>query len=404
LNKLKYIDAIRGLAALIVVLRHFRSAFFPYSAFGATTFGQYFPHSALEIFLSETMPGLLTSGNFSLTLFFVLSGYVLSFKLIGKPNVRSRVLGATLKRPVRLVGLIWLSIILAYILWKLGWYYNQEIAPLTSSVPWFSSYWGDRVPVFLRFLRDLVFYPFSKGLIYNGPLWMMDVELDGSMLTFAYVFLLGDRRFRLWVLVPGIVLLWGTYHAGFALGILCGEIELIIRQKGVKVPEILPIFLVIAGIIIGNYPPLVTEAIRTQTIYGFFPPMEFVHGYPMIGGVMIFLALLLSPWLQSLLSRDWLATLGHISYSVFALHFLVLGSFASLTYSLLYSKLGHNAAALISISLSIPLILVLAKLTTRWVDDNVSRLADEIGRRGEKFFSTLAVRAQEAIRRRQASQ
>lgn len=404
MNKLKYIDAIRGLAALIVVFRHFRSAFFPFSAFGETSYGQYIPHSGVEIFLSETLPGLLTSGNFALTLFFVLSGYVLSFKLIGKPNVRSRVLGAALKRPVRLVGLIWFSILLSYLLWQAGWYFNREIAPLTSSMPWFNSYWGEKVPNLLRFVRDLILYPFSRGEVYNGPLWMMDVELDGSLLTFAYVFLVGDRRFRLLVLIPGIFLLWGTYHAGFAFGILCGEIELILKQRGIKVPEVLLFGLLVAGLLIGNYPPLVTEAIRSQTFYGYFPPMDFVHGYPMIGGVMIFLAIILSPTLQSALSQNWLARLGHISYSVFVLHFLVLGSFASLTYYLLQNQLGHNAAALISISLSMPLILFLANYTARWVDDNVSRLADEIGRRGEKFFAGLAARVQDAMQKKAISQ
>ena len=108
---------------------------------------------------------------------------------------------------------------------------------------------------------------------------------------------------------------------------------------------------------------------------------------------MILLAATLSPWFQSKLNEDWLGSLGHISYSIFTLHFLVLGSFSSFVYLALYEKMGYHGAAWISIGLSIPLILLLAKFAARFVDDNISRLADWIGKKGERFFASFATRA-----------
>ena len=396
-NRLRYFDAVRGLAALAVVIRHYRSAFYPYASFGGSPVAEYAPHFPFEIFLANTSLGLLTSLNFAFPMFFVLSGYVLSFKLIGKSGVRSRVLGSALKRPVRLVGMIWFSMILAYALGLLGWYYNNEIAALTTSVPWFRDYWAGRVPSILNFLRDLFVYPFTRSEIYNGPLWMMDVELTGSILTFVYLFLVGDRRWRLGILIPSILLFWwmGTYHVGFALGILCGEIGRIVEEKGLKVNWIFPVILLCLGLVFGSYPSLITEELRARTIFAFLPYIEFHQGYHVIGGAMMLLAVVLSPALQNLLNKKWLGWLGHVSYSVFTLHFLVLGSFSSFVYYVLYSKIGHNGAAFVSFALSIPLILLLAKYAARYVDDNISRLADWIGAKSEKFFASVAARMQD---------
>ncbi|RJP49012.1 MAG: acyltransferase [Anaerolineaceae bacterium] len=394
-NRLGYFESIRGVAAVLVMLRHFRSAFYPYASFGNFPTFESIPHSPVENFLSETSLGLMASFNFAFPLFFVLSGFVLSFKLIGKRDVRSRILGSTSKRPVRLVGMVWFSMILAYGLQRLGWYFNDEIASLTTSVPWFQYYWTGRVPSITVFLIDLFFRPFSRGGLYNQPLWMMSVELSGSILTFAYLFLVGDRRWRLAILLPSIVFFWvtGTYHVGFALGILCGEIAKFVSERGIKIHWTVPVILLALGWIVGSYPLVSSMEVHSQTIFAILPYIDFFQGYHVLGGAMILLAAILSPTLQARLNGDWFRSLGHVSYSIFTLHFIVLGSFSSFLYYMLYPRMGHHGAAWISIGLSIPLILLLAKYAARYVDDNVSRLADWIGQRGERFFAFIATRA-----------
>ena len=156
----------------------------------------------------------------------------------------------------------------------------------------------------------------------------------------------------------------------------------------------LPAILLMLGLVFGSYPSLASGELLAQTIFRFFPQIDFSQGYHVIGGAMMLLAVVLSPAIQNLLNKNWLGSLGHISYSVFTLHFLVLGSFSSFVYYVLYSKIGHNGAALVSIALSIPLILLLAKYAARYVDDNFSRLADWIGAKSAKFFASLAVRMQ----------
>ncbi len=386
MNKLKHLEAVRGLTSVLVVVAHFACAFFPYTLFGPSPFGDYAPHSPVEEFFFKTPLAIFTAGQLALSLFFIMSGYVLSRSLVGRSEARIRVLGAALKRPVRLVGLIWFSMIAAYAIWRMGLFFNRDVAPLTTSVPWFSGYWG-RPPIYLRLLRDLFLSPFAEGNFYNNPLWMMNIELDGSMLTFAYLFLVGDRRFRLFLLLPGIAFLWwwGGWHAGFAIGILFAELELLFKNRNIQIPAfVLNIFFVV-GILLGSYPPFLMPVVREGTIYGFLPFLEF--GYPMIGGALVFAAVLFNRRLQTALDKDWMSALGHISYSMFAIHFLVVGTFSSFLYLFLYPRLGANGAGLISLAATLILVILLGKIVTRFVDDNFSKLADAVSVHSQRILT-----------------
>ena len=390
MNKFQHLEAIRGLTSILVVIAHFACAFFPFTLFAYVTPGEYAPHSAVEQLFYKTPLAIFVSGNYALSLFLIISGYVLSHKLIGQKNVRIRVLGSALKRPVRLLGLIWFSMIVAYIFWRLGWFYNHEAAPLTSSIPWLDAYWG-RVPNIGRFLRDLFTSPFSSGETYNALLWMMEIEVHLSMLTFAYVFFFGDRRYRLLALILIIFLLWGNLQSGFIvgmpLGILCAEIELYLRNKDIRLPEPLLFTMLAIGFFLGTYPPFIPASVTKNTIYGFLPLMNSTSGYPMIGGVLTFFVIIMSRRLHKILDKKWLSKLGHIGYSVFAIHLILMGSFSSALYLFLYNRLGHNGAALVSLGATFPLVIGLAIIITRLVDENFSKLANALSAYSQKVMN-----------------
>lgn len=377
MQRIKHLESVRGLASLLVYLGHFTGAFYPFIIFGYWPDARYFLHTRLEVLLYKTPLAILVSSTLALNLFFILSGYVLSFNLIGKSNVRTRILGSALKRPVRLVGMIWFSIIVSYVIWNAGGYYNKLIAPLSGSIPWFRSFWGE-IPPLRDFLSDLLLHPFSSGVTYNSPLWMMSIELSGSMLTFAYLFLFGGHRFRLGVLIPALGVLWGTYHAGFIFGILCGEIQLLLRERNLILPRWILSSILLIGIYFGSYPLYLAPETRAQTIYGILPVIEFFPGYCMIGGFLIFLPIMLDTRWHTLLDHPWLVRFGHVSYSIYTMHFLILGSISSVVYYWCSFRVGHHASALISFLVSAPVMILVAVGASRLVDDRFSRLADAV--------------------------
>ncbi len=98
-----YIEAVRGLAALLVVFTHFMMAFYPSAAYGA----KYQAHGEWEKLFIQTPLSILLQGEFAVCLFFVLSGYVLSLPYFG-PGSRdnNHLLAASIKqRPFRLGGM-----------------------------------------------------------------------------------------------------------------------------------------------------------------------------------------------------------------------------------------------------------------------------------------------------------
>ena len=103
-QKKNHLEALRGIAALIVVIGHYLNAFYPYTVFGSS--GDYVAHGMWEKLLLTTPLGFFKAGDFAVCVFFVLSGYVLSYKYLGEKDVRPPIIAAILKRPFRLGGLV----------------------------------------------------------------------------------------------------------------------------------------------------------------------------------------------------------------------------------------------------------------------------------------------------------
>ena len=68
LEKLKYLDGLRGLAALLVVIHHYTLAFYP--AFYTGNASNIRTSSAVELWISETPLNLISAGPFAVGIFF----------------------------------------------------------------------------------------------------------------------------------------------------------------------------------------------------------------------------------------------------------------------------------------------------------------------------------------------
>lgn len=385
----KYLESVRGVAALIVVFTHYCGAFYPFTLFGSK--GVYTQHSAWEFWFLASPMSLVLAGEFAVCMFFILSGYVLSYNFVGKSQNRSAIIGSLVKRPFRLGGLVVLTEIIAAILWGNNLFLNEQVSGITTSQPWFSRNWVGQFDI-SNWLSDVLLSPFAAAPRYNSPLWSIATEWYGSVLVFIFLLLFASNKYRAWVCIALMIWFKKSYYVGFFAGVMLADLKVnhydyygIFRARGMT------IVLLVAGLYLSSYPHYADTSMLTGTMYGWFPRLT---GHSMLGALIVFVLIDSHPRIQFYLESRCLVLLGKLSYAVYAIHFIVLGSFSSWLFLLLYNRLGYGAAfAAVSVA-SLTLILTLAYLVTRFVDEPVIRASGVIGRVvnnfSGRFFETRA--------------
>ena len=398
-GRFEHLDSLRGIAALIVVICHYIAAFMPYAIF-ANNRGS-IQHVALEEAFHYPPFGLIIAGHLSVCLFFILSGFVLSYSTLSGKASRLRIIGNMIKRPVRLGGVVYFSIIVSCFLWWANLYSNTDASTLSSSTGWLGRYWSEQ-PHILRVLKDLLFSPFTRGPIYDGPLWTIKIELYGSLLVYAFLLLFAYSRYRVPILVVLIAMFWNSFYVAFFFGVLSAIIMNYIVKNGVELPDhvkkyILPLMWIV-GIYYASY-PFYLKAVDVPSGVYFRPDILFglKSDYTMMAAFLIFwLTLLHEPWSRILHARV-LMYLGNISYSVYAVHFLVMGSISSWLYvALMNQGYGYVLSFVIVLFTGLPIVIGIADLMTKWVDNPSIRLANRLAKwTEERLYSYKGMLAQD---------
>lgn len=378
MTKLVHLEAIRGVASLEVVIAHYAVAFYPATLLGDA----YRSHEPWEKLFTTTPLALLFAGHFSVCIFFVLSGFVLSRPYFGESaRDTDHLLAALVKRPFRLGGLVLFTVTASYCIFQLGGYFNAAASEHSFSNPWFSTKFPKDTFASQPFLLQVTTGLFQTSR-YNPPLWTLGIELTGSFLTYIFLLLFRRSTLRAAAYVYGLIYFRDTLFQGFFIGIILADLS---RNKAETLAKwSRPIFswpLLLIGLACASYPKNVPPAELEQTIYGAFPALPGVGGgYAMLGAAAVFSAVLLNPWLQRMLSGSLPAFLGRISYAVYASHFLVLASFSSWLFLRLYPSLSYDQSCAIMFLVSLALLAGLGYLLTKYVDEPVTRAADRIGR------------------------
>jgi peptidoglycan/LPS O-acetylase OafA/YrhL len=390
-SRQSHLDAMRGAAALIVVLLHYFAAFYPWSIFGTHAKTSYQQHAAWEVLAFYPPFGLPLAGHFAVCLFFILSGYVLSFSHLGEAGRVPKLVLAIIKRPIRLGGLIWFTLILSALIWYFGHYYNVPTAELTRSKPWFSGFWAGSFDAG-HWLLTMLSATFSQGNTYNPPLWTIKTELYGSIMVYVFLLLIGNWRYRMLVLLLLIMAFYNSLYQGFWFGLLAADIvkhrSWLANKKSYISWILLALFLYFV-----NFPRYVSDEFRAGTIYRFWPSdAGFDGGYPMLAAVLAFVLVLTSPALKAWLLHPVWQFLGRISYALYLLHFLLLGSFSSWLFLRLTPGMSYGSAFLIVTGSGLVLAVLMAYVATRWVDEPVIGLSHIIERKLMGWWQRLRAR------------
>ncbi|MEI7890423.1 MAG: acyltransferase [bacterium] len=366
MRKISYLDGLRGLAAFVVVFHHFILAFYPALLLGGNTQAHLVGKN--DEFVSGTLLNLFYNGNFAVCIFFVLSGFVLSHKFFLHRD-REILKESAIKRYLRLVVPVAFSVLLAFVLMEFSLFYNQQAADLSGS-NWLGGFWKF-APNFFDAINQIFVGAFFTNIFeYNDTLWTIAYEFIGSLLVFGFLALFGKMKRRWIFYVLASVILFQTYYWAFILGVMLSDI--VANEKKLLShfdrSKIFRTLLLLIGLFLGSYPSM--RGVE-GTIYA---PMEqyfLVNSavfYHIVGAFFVILVLLDSRRMQKIFSFRYLLFLGEISFAMYLLHFIVLGSLSSFIFMKIGNNLPYAQAFFVSFTVSIAFIFIVSFFTYKYVD------------------------------------
>jgi peptidoglycan/LPS O-acetylase OafA/YrhL len=295
------LDGLRGLAALVVVIRH---------SFNSVVM----PHSVREVVLQSPL-ALFLNGQGAVQLFFVLSGYVLASSLS-----RSREwidLGQyVVKRVFRIHPPYVFAVLFA---WTASFFYPQ-LSPDSGLMPSIRNLAAVHIDV-SALLDSLRFPGPAHSQLPVG--WTLRIEMIFSLLL-PILFLVARRTH--WLLLLAASSYWLAnpdrtlvYMLDFSLGIAIflerGRLLSFLRGAGAPARTAG----VLGALFLFHAPLLLGWSVRFNGILvsGFRPSEIAVMG---VGAAGLVIACLGVPWVEATLSSRPCRYLGRISYSLYLVH------------------------------------------------------------------------------------
>ena len=331
--KLACFEAIRGLAAFSVLVGHFLLGFWPSVVFLEGLGWREVP--AVLRFLARFPGKFLWNGPLAVSIFFVLSGFVLSLAYFQKGSAPALGSAATRRYP-RLMIPVAASVLLAFALLQTGVMFTQDAVQHMNEVyglppqtdfnggngftnKWLAVYYNF-LPDFRTALSEGTWGAFSGVVTYNPVLWTMTIELTGSFLVYCFLALFGSLRNR-WLLygLCGGMLLWTEriFLLDFLLGMALCDLW-VQNQRSWQWS-------------LGRVPALLLIGVAL-----------FLLPWKPLAAVLVVGAAAVSPRVQELLEGRWLALLGRLSFSLYLVHMVIFSSLGCGLYLILCRDLGWS--------------------------------------------------------------
>jgi peptidoglycan/LPS O-acetylase OafA/YrhL len=340
------LEAMRGIAATIVLADHCLFAFFP----GLVSVAQ---GSSFFSFVNGRAP---------VTVFFVLSGFVLTRRYLqtGDDSIITR---GVIKRWPRLMGPVLIAVLASWALFQLNWYSFAEAGRVLGN-DWLAGVAiPETNPTFIRALTQGTFLTFFRGdATFDNPLWTMHIEFVGSFIAFGLAMIivrLDDVMSRVLVLLIVSVLCHfaNANLVAFPIGV---ALATFIRSIAI------PLWAALASTFLAIYLLGYTGLnVGVYSIFDLHPLIGAYWFYPTVLGAAILIGTIeTSRGFRKVLDNFVMRILGEFSFPLYVLHLLVICSIGT---SFFLSTRSTTGAALVSFIISFLTAWPLVILNRRWV-------------------------------------
>jgi len=374
-DKVKSIEGIRGVASLAVVISHLTLAFFPFLHNYARNDSS---NNPIQEFFYNSPFGFFYSGTSAVFIFFVLSGYILTYVILKNENQLRQVFSMSLKRYFRLMIPAATSTILAYLAFE---FITVDRSSFTG---WVADY-GNFSYSFLGALYNgaiEVFFLSGKSS-YNHVLWTMKIELFGSFFIFFLCILKikissNSNLVRFIVFLFSIIIIQLISSSIiFGLGLLSFLIGYALYVYGKVISLKLSIVLLVIGLYLaGAHNDSASYWIITKIIGD-----RIYLACNFLSGIIIVYAIIFNHTLNTVFSSQICVFMGKVSFSVYLIHMPVIATLGVFYFNLLNKGfLSYELAAMISSLLVIITTYLFAIIYFKCIDHPGMKISNKFSK------------------------
>lgn len=323
--------------------------------------------------------GFFYSGSGAVFIFFVLSGYVLSYAILSKKDIPLKIKSMALKRHPRLAIPAGISCLVAFAI--------LSIPVDTSNIlgNWMQKYGTSNATIF-----DALYEGFIGSFLFgyintNWVLWTMQIELIGSFVLFAllYIYNFNNKLFIPIALISPLP--FAIISPVVALGIYAFVFGIFIYLYGKKIPTILSILFLIIGLYFAGVH-------NTSDSYSLFTSVLGTKTSVLLNfaaGLFVVYSILMNEKLSQFLDKKPLVWLGTLSFSIYLLHIplIYLVAVPSFNFILELSN-SYATSAILSSIILIAITLFFSHFYSKYVDQLSIKVANRIEKATSKPAQT----------------
>lgn len=379
-DRVRFLDGLRGILALIVFIHHFFYAFWPNIVFGGPydEFTHTGPFSGLKL-IALTPLNIFFNPGMAIHFFFLLSGYVQTYNYFHAPDL-AFLQKSFIKRYFRLAIPTLAVLLLIFVFHRAGLFFKDLVPPNPVTSGWVNSLLPDNLNL-LQVIRHGLLTCFVEDSHYYQILWTMPTELTNSWMVMILLFIThqlknAHKLFVIWLLAQ-LFLMQSYYGAAFTFGMLICWAEK--NRPGFSTifsHPLVKLFCLVVGLYFASYPFVGYVDATKNTVYG---PISFFEKVPhiisfLLGDLLLFCFILHSNTAKRLLSGKPVLFLGAISFMFYLTHCFLLISFTPWIFHALMPYVGYYTNLLLSGLSTFLLIVMISYVLYEYVDKQVIRL------------------------------
>lgn len=429
-HKTAYLDGLRGVAAVSVVIFHYSNAMYTCMACAWGTRGN-------DGFIALPFVRLLYSGPFAVCLFFVISGFALSIKpveyMLDKGGDGQKLFkslnSAAFRRPIRLYVPAWASAFVVFLVLTTGvmdaWGFRERATAVKNgSGPDRTIHRRDEVPnasntvthgspvheisafknienLFLIWfngcVRMLCIFDTSQpaermGHPFNSPLWSIVVEFRASIVLFLVQLAVANVRRNARIYLTVFLMVFSSYVGNWEMVLFIGgfllaqidplipawEAQLLSKRLHFQLWNGFLVFSLVCGLYLASYPDYYAQDAPGYSTLAKLVPKSYAHEsarfWQGIGGICIVFAVGRLPLVAGFFASKPIRWIGQISFALYLIHSMVLVTWGVSALYYIWGITGREDQFMETVGFFISIFFLLP--VAMWLADIFWRLVD----------------------------